>query len=752
MKNRVLTNYFFIFTVSLLFLYNISSAQNIGKANHIIPKPNSAVFSKGDFKIDNKTALIFDEPLKTLADYFYTQLMSFSGLDLAGNKNGQINNCITLKIIPLPEETNDEYYKISVATSGVTLSSTTEKGLFRGIQTLLQLLPINEQKDNITLPCCVIEDKPAYQWRGLNLDCCRHFMSKDFIIRYIDILAHYKFNRFHLHLTDDQGWRIEIKRYPKLTSIGAWRKQADGSTHGGFYTQDELREIVAYAKSRFIDVIPEIEMPGHALAALASYPEYSCTGGPFEVTHNWGIFKDIFCAGNDSTFYFLQNVLDEVSSIFPYEYIHIGGDEAPRDRWKECPKCQARIKTENLKNEAELQTYLISRIEKYLQTKGKKIIGWDEILEGGLTEGATVQSWRGYSGVINAAKQKHNVICSPVPYTYLDYSPGFTDLRACYSFNLVPGELTAEEATHVLGSEANMWGESAPQDKIDNRLFPRLLALSEVFWTKPENKNFNCFYSRLQNHYPHLVKMGINYGAEGRTITESISFDNVKKQFTINLKVNEDGIQMRYTTNGDDPDSISPLYSAPVAMPGNSKLKIVCFRSGKALNKKPILYTFSEHKAIGAEVYLKNPYSELAHAEGESSLTDGTHGSDDIKCGRWLGFNGTDMELVIDLGIETEISKITAGFLQAAWNLTFFPESVEFSTSNDNINFTTQGKITNDHPQKTTDPVTKTFTYVFDKTKCRYIKVFAKIVETFPKFWTGIGDKPWIYIDEVVVE
>lgn len=577
-------------------------------------------------------------------------------------------------------------------------------------------------------------------------------MSKDFVKRYIDILAHYKFNKFHWHLTDDQGWRIEIKKYPKLTNTGAWRKEADGSIHGGYYTQDDIKEVVAYAKSRFIDVLPELEMPGHALAALSSYPEYSCTGGPFEVTHNWGIFKDIYCAGNDSTFDFLQNVLDEVVSLFPYEYIHIGGDEAPRDRWKECPKCQARMKAQNLKSEAELQTYFTGRIEKYLGTKGKKIIGWDEILEGGLTEGATVQSWKGYMGAINSAKQKHNVICSPVPYTYLDYGAGWTDIRACYSFNPIPDEMAADDVKYVIGSEANMWGESAPQETIDGKLFPRLLALSEVFWTKRENKYFDDFYTRLQNHYSHLTQQGIKYGMEGRAITHSAVFDKMENQFNFILKANEKGAYLRYTLDGKDPDSTSSKYERPIKCSGSTTLKVISYKDEKLLNKKPIEFTFSGHKAIGALVNLRTPFSELCHAEGAASLVDGVHGSTDLKCGRWLGFEGTNMEAIIDLGKEIEISKISLGCLQVAWNLTFFPESVEFFTSNDNVSFTSKGKVINDHPQKTGDPVIKIFTQSFDKTKCRYIKVFAKRVETFPAWWTGIGDKPWIYADEIVVE
>ena len=725
--------------------------MKLNDGNYLIPKPNSMVFTKGRFKLDNKTTIIYEKPLNDLAKYFSEQINTFSDLKINTSDISKETNSITLKIVSLPNEINDEYYKISITKNNVLITSISEKGLFRGIHTILQLMPVKAGK-NISLPCCEIEDKPSFLWRGLNLDCCRHFMSKDFVKRYIDILAHYKLNKFHWHLTEDQGWRIEIKKYPKLTSVGAWRKEADGSTYGGFYTQEDIKEVVAYAKSRFIDVIPEIEMPGHALAALAAYPEHSCTGGPFEVTHNWGIFRDIYCAGNDSTFYFLQDVLDEVVSLFPYEYIHIGGDEAPRDRWKECPKCQARMKAENLKSEAELQTYFVGRIEKYLETKGKKIIGWDEILEGGLTKGATVQSWKGYLGAIHAAKMQHNVICSPIPHCYLDYDPGYTDIHACYIFNLIPTELTADEAKFIIGSEANMWAESAPQEKIDNRLFPRLLALSEAFWTKPENKNYDDFYNRLKNHYTHLSKQGIKYGREGRIITNSISFDKNKKQFLVKLKAEEQGIVLHYTLDGKNPDLNSTLYTKPLNVCSDTTLKVTGFRMNKPISNRPIIFVCSSHKALNAKIDLKTASSELYRANGITSLVDGVRGSTDHKCGQWLGFDRTDMEAVIDLGKETEISKISLGCLRDYPNLTFFPESIEFLISNDNVSYTSKGKILNNAPLQTEETVIKTFTNSFDKTKCRFVKVFAKRLEKIPVWWKGSGDKPRILTDEIVVE
>jgi len=386
------------------------------------------------------------------------------------------------------------------------------------------------------VPFVDIEDVPRFAWRGMHLDVGRHMFPIDFIKKYIDYLAFHKLNVFHWHLTEDQGWRIEIKKYPKLTEISAFRNETivghhstnpqkfDGQKYGGFYTQEEIKEVVKYANERFITVVPEIEMPGHAIAALAAYPELSCTGGPFDVRTSWGISDDIFCAGNENTFEFLKIVLSEVVELFPSKFIHIGGDEAPKARWHECLKCKKRIADENLADEHELQSYFIQRIEKYLNSKGKEIIGWDEILEGGLAPNAAVMSWRGNSGGIEAAKQKHNVVMAPTTRCYFDYYQteykdneplsigGFLPLEKVYSFNPIPSELTKEEAKFIIGAQANVWTEYMPNPKqVEYMAFPRMSALAEVVWTNNENKNFNDFLSRMGFQYKRFDAMKINY-------------------------------------------------------------------------------------------------------------------------------------------------------------------------------------------------------------------------------------------------
>jgi hexosaminidase len=436
-----------------------------------------------------------------------------------------------------------EAYRLEISPTVVRITAAAPAGLFYGVQSLLQLLPPGiyspypTMHKTLSIPCVAIEDAPRFSWRGVHLDVSRHFFPKSFIKRYIDLLAMYKMNVFHWHLTDDNGWRIEIKKYPRLTSVGAWRvdrendpwshralqRPGEEATYGGYYTQEDVKEIVAYAAARFITVLPEIEMPAHSVEALAAYPEFSCTGGPFTVLPGgYWPNANIFCAGNDSTFVFLDHILDEVATLFPSPYIHIGGDEADKANWKKCPKCQARIKAEGLQNEEELQSYFIKRIEKHLHAIGKRLIGWDEILQGGLAPDATVMSWRGIQGGIDAAKQGHDVVMTPTGYCYFDYyqsgsgeplaGGGFLPLDTVYAYEPIPPGLTAAEQRHVLGAQANLWTEYIPTPiHAEYMLLPRMLALSEVVWTDPARKNYQDFLDRLLNQYQRFDAMGVSY-------------------------------------------------------------------------------------------------------------------------------------------------------------------------------------------------------------------------------------------------
>ncbi|TET19155.1 MAG: beta-N-acetylhexosaminidase, partial [Candidatus Cloacimonadota bacterium] len=487
----------------------------------IIPEPQKVEKLSGCFTFSRKTQIILhtDVPeAKCVVQYFADRLLNVAALELRISEKvtGRADNLIIFKQVQ-NENLGDEGYRLAVGKSKIVLEANQPMGLFYGVQTIFQLLPAEiyaEETNSCVewkIPCVKIFDKPRYSWRGMMLDVSRHFFPKEFIKDFIDYLAMHKMNKFHLHLNDDQGWRIEIKKYPKLTEIGAWRvdrdeqhwnsrgrqKEGEEATYGGFYTQEDIKEIVAYAETRFITIVPEIEMPGHCLAALAAYPEYSCTGGPFTVPPGgvWPI-KDIYCAGSDSTFEFLQGILTEVIALFPGEYVHIGGDEVNKQEWKKCHKCKERIKSEGLKDVKELQSYFTRRIEKFLISKNRRLIGWDEILEGGLAPDATVMSWRGIEGGIEAAQEGHDVVMSPTSHCYFDYYQGepenepmaiggFLPLKKVYSFEPTPEELSSEEAEHILGAQANLWTEFIDTpEHAQYMTFPRIAAIAEVIWSK----------------------------------------------------------------------------------------------------------------------------------------------------------------------------------------------------------------------------------------------------------------------------
>ncbi len=545
-------NIFSLFMV-LLFSLLLASCGGSGKEKAaenvypVIPKPVKLEPQRGRFLFNQDTRILYypaNDELKQIGGYFSDLLKSAAGFSMqvvAADEDASKPNTVFFSL-DTTLDLNDEGYLLDITTRAIEVKARTPHGVFYAVQTLRQLLP--PQVDggrqvalsDLSVPCAKIEDQPRFPYRGLHLDVGRHFFPKAFILRYLDLMALYKYNTFHWHLTEDQGWRLEIKKYPKLTQVGSCRKETlvgrwrgeknatyDGKEYCGYYTQEDVKEIVAHAKKLHITVIPEIEMPGHSLAALASYPQLGCTGGPYEVATHWGVFKDIYCAGNDSTFKFLEDVLTEVMELFPSHYIHIGGDEAPKDRWKHCPKCQARIKAEGLKDEHELQSYFIRRIEKFLNAHGRDIIGWDEILEGGLAPNATVMSWRGIKGGIAAAKMHHDVIMTPGSHCYFDHYQadpkteplaigGFLPLEKVYSYEPVPKELTPEEQKYILGAQGNVWTEyMATTDYVEYMVYPRACALAEVDWTPASEKDYGDFLKRLELNLEHLKAMGVNF-------------------------------------------------------------------------------------------------------------------------------------------------------------------------------------------------------------------------------------------------
>jgi hexosaminidase len=528
-----------IILLSLLIMASLTAFPQSKQEISLVPAPAKIQINTGNFVIDANTQIVLtpdNQEMRQAVDILSRLFRTAAGFRLTVSDKPATGNAITCKLVSTIA--NAEGYRLSVKKIGISIEAKTPAGVFYAIQTVRQLLPFQIERNYLsntqwTVPCVEIEDEPRFVHRGLMLDVCRHFMPKEAVMRFIDMLAYHKMNRFHWHLTEDQGWRIEIKKYPKLTQVGAYRsssligkpsrnKQWDNTPHGGFYTQEEIKQVVAYAAKNFVTIIPEVEMPGHATAALASYPELSCSGGPFEVERNWGVFPDIYCP-KESTFEFLENVLSEVMPLFPSEYIHIGGDEAPKTRWKNCAHCQALMKKEGLKDEHELQSYFIKRIEKFVESKGKHIIGWDEILEGGIAPNATILSWRGEDGGIEAAKQHHNVIMAPNSYCYLDYYQadpktqplaigGFVPLWKTYSYDPLPKALTADEHKYILGVQGNIWTEYIPDfNHVEYMAYPRGAAIAETGWSPAARKNYPDFKNRMINLFKRYDGMGWNY-------------------------------------------------------------------------------------------------------------------------------------------------------------------------------------------------------------------------------------------------
>lgn len=551
-----------IFILSCLLAVSCSNkyrvAENSTQDYYITPQPLSKEMSTGKFLINAKTKVAGDISLEKEGQFLADILSAAAGQSIAFSSEVNKANII-LKLNDAIE--NEEGYELDVKYNEIVISGKTSKGVFYGIQTLRQLIPTTAKEDDVTLkkitiPAVTIKDNPRYQYRGMHLDVARHFFPVDFVKKYIDLIAMHKMNTFHWHLTEDQGWRIEIKKYPKLTEIGAWRNGTiighhpgtanDEKEYGGFYTQEEIKDVVKYATERHITVIPEIELPGHSGAAIAAYPFLSCfpeeptkifndmgskkgkeiqaNGTPKIVVETWGVMDDVFCAGKEETFKFFEDVLAEVIPLFPSQYIHIGGDECPKGNWERCVQCQKRMESLNLKDEHELQSYFINRIEKYVNANGKKIIGWDEILEGGLAPNATVMSWRGIKGGIEAAKQHHDVIMTPEHTVYFDYYQnkdkkneplaigGLTTVEDVYNFEPTPAELTREEQKYILGAQANVWSEyMETTDHVEYMILPRMTALSEVVWSSKESRNWQDFSKRLKYFSKRYDAMGLNY-------------------------------------------------------------------------------------------------------------------------------------------------------------------------------------------------------------------------------------------------
>ncbi|RYU92969.1 glycoside hydrolase family 20 protein [Emticicia agri] len=776
--------------LSLLILSFSSIAQN---KYAIIPKPLELTPLAGEFTIDTQTKILIPKgaaDIRPLAEMLAERVVITSGIQLPIEEADISNSLVpankTIVFAPYKEQVmnkmlGDEDYILKADAKGVILAGATGKGEFYALQSLLQLLPPQifssslEKGVKWTVPACTIFDRPRYGHRGGMLDVARHFFPVSFVKKYIDLLALHKMNKFHWHLTDDQGWRIEIKKYPKLTEIGSKRKESmkghyndwkfDGTPHGGFYTQTEIKEVIAYAQKKFITIIPEIEMPGHALAALASYPELGCTekslkGGPYEVTGIWGVHDDVFCP-TETTFRFLEDVLTEVIALFPGDYVHIGGDECPKTAWKQSAFCQALMKKEGLKDEDELQSYFIKHFDKFLTSKGKKIIGWDEILEGGISPNATIMSWRGVEGGIAAAQQNHDAIMTPTGFCYLDYYQsdpsteplaigGYLPLEKVYGYEPTPKALTPEQAKHILGIQANLWTEYIQTpEQAEYMLYPRASAIAETGWTSARLKDYDDFTTRLKIHFERLKYLAVNYAKSYYDITASSAM-NAKSQVIVKLQSVDKAAIIRYTLDGSAPTASSAIYQpAGVVITKDGSVRAAAFSAkGEQLGKVLTKYFFI-NKATGRKYTLVNQPKNYTGGE-TYGLTNGVKG-EDANSATWIGFEGKDLDVTIDLGQAMDVNKVSFAFKGASDSWIMLPTEVEVSVSNDGKKFTSVKKI----PMAATPPkgsAVQQLGVAVDSKKARYVRVFAKNYGKLPDNHPGNGNPAWLFVDEIAIE
>ena len=729
-------------TLILLALISISCSNNeLKKCNtNIIPLPKEMIIENGTFELNKSISIEYDDLFEVEGE-FLERILS-DQFNINTGQNG--------KVISLKKGNNyiKEGYQLKINRNDISIEASSREGIFYGIQTLTQLMELNRHENNIVLPTCKINDSPSFKHRGMLLDCCRHFFDKKVIKKYIDLLSQYKMNKLHWHLTEDQGWRIAIDKYPKLTSIGSQRKDSSGS-YGGYYTKEDIKEIVDYAKNKHIEVIPEIEFPGHSQAAIAAYPQLSCTGKPIDVATEWGVFKDIYCAGNDSVFTFMEDVLGEVIELFPSSFTHIGGDEAPKTRWKNCPKCQKRMLEENLKDEHELQSYFIKRIEKYLNSRGKTLIGWDEILEGGLAKNAVVQSWRGMNGGIEAAKHGNKVIMSPTSHAYFDYSIKSTDLKQVYHFDPIPTELDSIQKQLVLGGECNLWSEHIPNEKkLDEMVFPRMLAMSEVLWSYPKERNYDAFLARADNHTHLLRSYRVNVGLDAFPCQIS-TFKDTSNKAQISIHPGRKDLQFKYQWGVDS--SMLPIDST-LNMPINRSglLKIQATKDNNLYGET--VQQIQLHKGLFNKVNYSSNYSSYYQANGESSLTDGQLGSLDFRDGDWQGFWDTKIDLTVDLEREIPFDSLNVHFYQYINSWIFSPIEISFNVSNDSINWTNLGIVKNEENiSKRGKLIDKISINNSSKKPYRYINLVATPLKVIPDWHEAAGNSTWLFIDEIIV-
>lgn len=763
---------------AMAFLLPSTAAGQTADFN-IIPRPQQVnVSNNAPFTLSAKTVISLgtnSQDMKRNANMLASYIEQATGIrpTVGKSKNGAAIILTIDKTIA-----NAEGYKLDADAKHIRIAGASAAGVFYGIQTLRKSLPlVNGKASKVSIPAVHIADAPRFAYRGTHLDVSRHFVTADSVRQFIDMLALHNINRFHWHLTDDQGWRIEIKKYPLLTQIGSKRAQTvighnsgkyDGKPYGGFYTQKQIRDIVKYAADRYITIVPEIDLPGHMQAALAAYPDMGCTGGPYEVWQKWGVSDNVLCAGNDKTLTFIDNVLKEITQLFPSKYIHVGGDECPKTQWQKCPKCQARIKALNLEAkdghsaEERLQSYIITHASNYLKSLGRNTIGWDEILEGGLAEGATVMSWRGESGGIAAAKQHHDVVMTPNSYLYFDYYQsldkaneplaigGYLPLETVYSYEPMPKELTADEARHIIGVQANIWTEYMPTFKqMQYMALPRLAALSEVQWSQPALKDYNSFTNRL-TEFTHLYdRLGYNYAKHLYNVAIHVDSDNKWREILIHM-ITAGNTEIRYTLDGTEPTANSTLYTGAIVLQKSAKIRAAAFRDGK--RSSVTSQDISFNKATACHVELLQPTHKNYTYKGGATLTDGLLGDKGFGTGRWLGFSGNDLEAVIDLKQNTDVSSVSLNTCVDKGSWIFDARNIEVSVSADGKSFTKVASKSLPALEEQTPDNIYTYELTFPQTTTRYVKLTATSEHNIPEWHGGKGKPAFLFVDEISIK
>lgn len=758
--------------------YACSEKRTLNSDYEIIPKPLD-VNCKGDasFLLKDGVAVIYPEnnqKMQDNAEFLVDYVERQTGVKLTSHAGMPVDGaiCLTLDL----SDDNAEAYKLIVNDKRVCISGASEAGVFYGIQTLRKSLPV-AQDINVNLSAVEIYDKPRFAYRGAMLDVARHFYTVDEVKTFIDMLALHNINRFHWHLTDDQGWRIEIKKYPKLMSVASERKETvvgrwysgiyDGKPYGGYYTQDELRDVIDYAAKRHITIIPEVDLPGHMQAALTAYPELGCTGRPYEVRTIWGVSQDVLCVGNDFTLQFVKDVLSEVADIFPSEYIHIGGDECPKVRWEKCPKCQERIKSLGLKSDAKhtkeqrLQSYMIQEAAKYLKEKGKRIIGWTEILEGGLVPDATLMSWIGESGGIEAAHQHHDVIMTPNTYLYFDYYQskkvedeplaigGYLPIEKTYNYEPMPKELTEEEQQYIKGVQANLWTEYIPIfSQVQYMVLPRLGAAAEVQWTDPSKKDYKDFLRRV----PHLVAVydcyGWNYATHVYDVNVDMKADTVNHVLNVQLSTMADD-PIYYTLDGQDPTEKSLKYTKPFTIDQSVVLKTMAVHPDRT--SKISVDTIRFNKATLKAVVLLQPNESRFSPDGPVVLVDGRNGNHSFDTGAWLTVAGNDLEAVINMQAETILSSASVHVYvrKDAW--LFDARGFSVSVSSDNKNYKEVASQEYKQMQESDSDGIIEHELSFDPCKATYVKIKVISEKSMPDWHWDAGKAPFLLVDEIIL-